>query len=44
MAQQPASQGAAPCGGLPQDQLLLAMFEFPENAIVAIASTGPSGP
>jgi len=40
MVQQPAPQGAAHYGGLPQDQLLLAMFESPENAIIAIAPDG----
>src|SRR5580698_4396787 len=34
-AQQPAPQGAAAYGGLPQDQLLLAMFESSESAIIA---------
>ena len=40
MVQQPAPQDAAPYGGLPQDQLLLAMLESSENAITAIAPDG----
>jgi PAS domain S-box-containing protein len=35
MAQQPAPQDVAVYGGLPQDQLLLAMFESSESAIIA---------
>src|ERR1700722_9816481 len=34
-AQQPAPQGAAAYGGLPQDQLFLAMLESSEDAIIA---------
>jgi PAS domain S-box-containing protein len=35
MVQQPALQGAAPYGRLPQEQLLLAMPESSEDAIIA---------
>ena len=43
MVQRPALQDAAPYGGLPQDQLLLAMFESSEDAIIANTLDGTIG-